>query len=252
MPSWVGSGSRPSFDAPAGGAHPGRHSATPAVPFDLTAEEDNYAELGISARVIPQLTLSLTPWVRLSTNTIDDEEVGDTALTADYNYNNGRAWGTELAANLVIGKNLRAFGNFSYQVSEGEGIATSRVSLHARSRLSFPGYQATDNAQLFTANVGLDLARQRPDHPPFGLDALRERLAHRPHQQRDPAPDDHRGRRRCATASTSSRSSPRWPSTCRISSTWSTPTASPPAACRGPPMARCAAFNVRLIIPFGS
>ncbi len=147
----------PSFDAPAAARILGAIPATSPVPFDLTAEEDNYAELGISARVIPQLTLTLTPWVRLSTNTIDDEEIGDTALTADYNYNQGRAWGAEFAANLVIRKNLRAFGNFSYQVSEGEGIATSQY-LFTPQQINFPGYQATDNAQLFTANLGFDLA----------------------------------------------------------------------------------------------
>jgi hypothetical protein len=127
------------------------------VPFDLTAEEDNYAELGISARVIPQLTLTLTPWVRISENTLDDNEVGDTALTADYNYVRGQAWGAEVQGNLVIGRNVRAFANFSYQVSQGEGIATS-LYLFTPQQLAFAGYQATDNGQLFTSNIGLDLS----------------------------------------------------------------------------------------------
>jgi hypothetical protein len=147
----------PSFDAPAAARILGAIPASAPVPFDITAEEDDYAEVGISARVIPQLTLTLTPWVRLSTNTLDDEEVGDTALTADYNYDNGRAWGAELAGNLVVGKNLRAFANLSYQVSQGEGIATSQY-LFTQQQINFPGYQATDNAQLYTANVGVDLA----------------------------------------------------------------------------------------------
>ncbi len=146
----------PSFDAPAAARILGLVPANAPVPFDLVAEEDNVAELGISARVIPQLTLSLTPWVRVSKFTLDDNEVGDTALTADYNYVRGRAWGTELAAVLVISKNLRALANVSYQVSQGEGIATSRY-LFTPQQLAFTGYQATDNAQLFTVNVGIDV-----------------------------------------------------------------------------------------------
>jgi hypothetical protein len=146
----------PSFDAPAAARILGLVPANAPVPFDLVAEQDNVAEIGISARVIPQLTLSLTPWVRLSKFTLDDNEVGDTALTADYNYVQGRAWGAELAGSLVISKNVRAFANVSYQVSQGEGIATS-LYLFTPQQLAFTGYQATDNAQLFTANAGIDV-----------------------------------------------------------------------------------------------
>jgi Carboxypeptidase regulatory-like domain len=146
----------PSFDAPAAARILGLVPANAPVPFDLLAEEDNVAEIGISARVSPQLTLSLTPWVRLSTHTLDDNEVGDTALKADYNYVRGRAWGAEFAGNLVIQRNVRAFANVSYQVSQGEGIATSRY-LFSPEQIAFTGYQATDNAQLFTANAGIDV-----------------------------------------------------------------------------------------------
>ncbi len=146
----------PSFDAPAAARILGLVPANAPVPFDLVAEQDNVAEIGISARVVPQLTLTLTPWVRLSNFTLDDNEVGDTALTADYNYVRGRAWGAELGGTLVLGKNLRAFANVSYQTSQGEGIATSRY-LFSPEQLAFTGYQATDNAQLITANAGFDL-----------------------------------------------------------------------------------------------
>jgi hypothetical protein len=147
----------PSFDAPAAARILGLVPPNAPVPFDLLAEEDNVAEIGVSARVSPQLTLSFTPWVRLSTHTLDDNEVGDTALTADYNYVRGRAWGAEFAGNLVLQRNVRAFGNVSYQVSQGAGIATSRY-LFSAEQLAFNGYQATDNAQLFTANAGIDVS----------------------------------------------------------------------------------------------
>jgi hypothetical protein len=107
--------------------------------------------------VLPQLTLSLTPWGRLSQNTLDDNEVGDTALTADYNYVRGRAAGVEVAANVVIGRRLRGFANLSAEVAQGEGI-NSALYLFTAQQLAFTGYQSVDNAQALTANVGAEIS----------------------------------------------------------------------------------------------
>jgi outer membrane cobalamin receptor len=128
-----------------------------SVPFDLKAEFDYYAEIGIADRITPQLSVDLTFWGRLSQWTLDDAEVGDTALTADYNYQHGRATGVELASNLVLGRNLRAFANLSVEVAQGQGIATAQY-LFTPEQLAFAGYQSVDNAQLVTANVGADVS----------------------------------------------------------------------------------------------
>jgi hypothetical protein len=147
----------PSYDAPAAARVLGLIPPGAPIPFDLKPEIDYYAELGIAARVLPQLTLSLTPWGRLSQNTLDDNEVGDTALTADYNYVRGRAAGLELGSNVVVGRNLHGFANASACIAQGEGIE-SALYLFTPQQLAFTGYQAVDNAQLLTANVGLDVA----------------------------------------------------------------------------------------------
>jgi hypothetical protein len=147
----------PSWGAPTAARVLGLVPPDEPVPFDLKAEIDYYAEVGISDRIVPQLTLGLTGWGRLSQWTLDDQEVGDTALTADYNYVHGRALGLELASNLVVGRNLRSFANVSLCVSQGQGIATAQY-LFTPEQLAYPGWQATDNAQLVVANVGADLA----------------------------------------------------------------------------------------------
>jgi outer membrane cobalamin receptor len=152
----------PSYDAPTAARILGLVPAGAPVPFDLKAELDYYAELGFAARVLPPLTLSLTSWGRLSQNTLDDNEVGDTALTADYNYVRGRAAGLEFAANVVAGRNLRGFANVSAEVAEGEGLE-SALYLFTPQQLAFSGYQELDNAQLVTANVGLDVS-DNPGH----------------------------------------------------------------------------------------
>ncbi len=76
----------PSSDAAAAARILGLVPANRRSPSTLVAEEDNRRGGWRFGNVSPQLTLSLTPWLRLSKFTLDDNEVGDTALTADYNY----------------------------------------------------------------------------------------------------------------------------------------------------------------------
>jgi outer membrane cobalamin receptor len=147
----------PSYDAPVAARILGLIPATSPIPFNLQPETDYYAEIGFADRVIPQWTWSLTGWGRLSQNTLDDNEVGDSALTADYNYVRGRAAGLELASSVVAGKNVRGFANVSTEVAQGEGIETSQYLFTAQ-QLAFTGYQEVDNAQLLTANVGIDVS----------------------------------------------------------------------------------------------
>jgi outer membrane receptor protein involved in Fe transport len=149
----------PTFDAPTAARALGLIAPASPVPLDLKAEEDDYAEIGIEARILPQLKLSFTPWGRLSKYTIDDNEVGDTALTAEYNYAKGRAVGVDFGAHFGWAPYLRTFANLSIGVSEGAGII-SATYLFTRQQLGFSGYQATDNAQFVTANVGFDLSNE--------------------------------------------------------------------------------------------
>jgi hypothetical protein len=126
---------------------------------DLKAELDAYAEVGLAAQLLPQLRVAITPWVRFSRHTIDDSEVGDTALTADYNYDRGRAAGLEVSGVWALWRRLHGFANATIMFSEGSGIASARY-LFTPTQLAFTGYQATDNAQRVSANAGLDLADQ--------------------------------------------------------------------------------------------
>jgi hypothetical protein len=147
----------PTYDAPTAARALGLADPTAPIELDLKGETDYYAEIGIASRVVPQLTLSLTTWGRLSRYTLDDDDVGNSALTADFNYEKGRAAGAEVAAQLVLGRNLHAFANLTAQIAEGAGIASSRY-LFSPEQLAFTGYQSVDNTQKLTANVGCDLA----------------------------------------------------------------------------------------------
>jgi outer membrane cobalamin receptor len=149
----------PTYDAPTAARVLGVVPSGAPVPVDLVAEQDLYAEVGLVAQPVPQLRLAATPWVRLSRHTIDDNEVGDTALTADYNYDQGRAAGFELGAVWALWQRLHGFANVTFMLSEGSGIASARY-LFTPEQLAFSGYQSTDNAQKVSTNAGLDLADQ--------------------------------------------------------------------------------------------
>jgi hypothetical protein len=149
----------PTNDAPTAARVLGIVPAGSPIPSDLKAELDAYAEVGLAAQLLPQLRVAITPWVRFSRHTIDDSEVGDTALTADYNYDRGRAAGLEMSGVWALWRRLHGFANATVMFSEGSGIASARY-LFTPTQLAFTGYQATDNAQRVSANAGLDLADQ--------------------------------------------------------------------------------------------
>jgi hypothetical protein len=149
----------PTYDAPTAARVLGVVPAGSPLPADLKAELDAYAEVGLAAQLLPQVRVAVTPWVRFSRHTLDDSEVGDTALTADYNYDHGRAAGLEVSAVWALWRRLHGFANATFMLSEGSGIASARY-LFSPEQLAFSGYQATDNAQRVSANAGLDLADQ--------------------------------------------------------------------------------------------
>jgi hypothetical protein len=146
----------PTYDAPTAARVLGLAAPGQPLALDLLAEDDLYAELGLAADLLRRLRATVTAWGRLSRHTLDDAEVGDTALTADYNYRRGRAAGLELGAVWAWGR-LHAFANATLQLSQGTGIA-SAAYLFTPAQLAYTGYQATDNAQTVTANAGAELA----------------------------------------------------------------------------------------------
>ena len=100
--------------------------------------------------------MTATAWGRLSWHTLDDAEVGDTALTAEYNYRRDAPPGSSWALWALL-RRAHGFANVTFQLSEGTGIASAPY-LFTPAQLAYTGYQATDNAQKITANAGADLA----------------------------------------------------------------------------------------------
>src|SRR5207237_3905519 len=93
---------------------------------ELTPEIGGYGEVWIESRVLPELTLKLTGWGRLSRDQLDDVGVGSTNLVSAYNFREGRAGGIEAGAILVLGRRFRAFANGTLQKAMGRGIESAQ------------------------------------------------------------------------------------------------------------------------------
>jgi len=123
------------------------------IPYDLRPEKSRYAEIGLRARVIPSLTLGLTLWGRLSTDQLDETEIGNTGITTPYNFEEGRAAGIEATVDWVISQRFTAFGNVSFGTAQGKGIATAQY-LFDQAELDNKNWQTLDHSQTWTANAG--------------------------------------------------------------------------------------------------
>lgn len=144
------------LDAPAAARILGLVPANGSIPYDLKPERDRYAELGIESRVLPDLSLKLTAWGRLSSDQLDDVGVGSTNLVSPYNFREGRAAGLEAGAVAVLGSRLDAFANGTLEQAQGRGIETARY-LFTAAELANSDWQILDHVQRWTANAGATL-----------------------------------------------------------------------------------------------
>ncbi len=127
-----------------------------AVPYDIKAETDLFGELGLDWRVIKALKLGAVGWSRYAWNQLDDTAIGSTNLIANYNFQRGRAIGVEGKVDLALNYLLSAFANVSWEIAEGQGIASAKY-LFTADQLADGSWQTLDHAQTLTANVGLTL-----------------------------------------------------------------------------------------------
>ncbi len=143
----------PVLDTPAAARILGVVPPGQPIVYDLRPEQDRYAEIGIESRIIPALTVKLTTWGKLSTDQLDDVEVGSTNLVSPYNFKKGRAAGIEIGADAVVSRWLTAFGNVALEKAEGQGIASAKY-LFSPDDLANNSWQTLDHVQTWTANAG--------------------------------------------------------------------------------------------------
>jgi hypothetical protein len=143
----------PVLDAPAAARILGLVPPGTAIGYDLKPEKDRYAEVGIESRVIPELTLKLIGWGKLTDHQLDDVGVGSTNLISPYNFRDGRAGGIEASAILVLGRRFQAFANGTLQKAMGRLIESAQY-LFGPEDLANDGWQFLDHDQRWKASAG--------------------------------------------------------------------------------------------------
>ncbi len=146
----------PSLDAPTAARALGLVPPGQPLELDVRPEETWSAEVGVAVRPKPWLETEVTLWGRLMNHPLDDEEIGNTDLKAEYNYRRGRGGGLELEFQLIPTRWLTTFGNVSLQAVQGQGIVSSKYLFNA-DQLAYAGWQAFDHQQIVTFNAGVDL-----------------------------------------------------------------------------------------------
>ena len=227
----------PSFDAPAAARILGLVAPGAPVPFDLVAETDQYAEIGLADSDHPPAH----PERRgLGSN-----------LTAHHRRQRGRRYGAHRRLQLPARacRRRRALGAAHHRQElprlrqrlrhGGPGRRDRYVSLPVYARAArlhrLPGRRQRAGPRH---ERGLRRRRQPEHHAPLRHSGRRQRAPHRPDQQCDSAPQHgHQHDRAAHLRGAAPPGGSPW--TCSTSSTRSTPTASAPAAWLEPPTVRC-------------
>jgi len=140
--------------------------ATMQVPYDVLPETALYAETGLDGRIRSRLRLGLVGWGRYALHQLDDVAIGATNLIANYNFQRGRAVGVEGKVELSLSRGLSAFGNVSWEIAQGQGIASAKF-LFTDDQLASREWETLDHVQTWTANLGVTV-----QHGPASLTAL--------------------------------------------------------------------------------
>ena len=108
-----------------------------------------YGELGLSARILKKLKLSVTGWGKYSFHQFDNIALGATNLIGSYNFEHGRSVGVELSADIVFRDWLSGFANATWLIAQGQGISSAKF-LFAPEQLADTSWQTLDHAQTWT------------------------------------------------------------------------------------------------------
>ena len=146
-------------------------TAAPQVPLDATprSEKANYFDVGVSEKVLPELTVGLDTYYKQSRNLIDEGQFGAPIILTPFNYASGRQYGTELSATWRDGP-FSAYGNVAAGVAEGMDIVTSQFNF-APDQLAYISqhYIHLDHDQTFSISAG---ASYRWEEATFSVDLL--------------------------------------------------------------------------------
>ena len=132
---------------------------TNALPTNVNAqtlsERSDYFDLGISQKVIENLTLGLDAYYRRVHNLLDEGQFGAALIFAPFNYHQGRVRGLEFTSNYSAG-DFGAYLNVSANRAMGKQVVTGQYNF-AQNELDYIAthWVHLDHDQRLTGNGGI-------------------------------------------------------------------------------------------------
>ncbi len=123
------------------------------APYDIKAEKDDYFEAGVAQQAGDQL-FTVNTYYKSAVNMLDETQLLNTAIAQPYNFATGYAYGVEFSMRGKLDKDWSDFGNYSYEIAEGQGISGGLFAFPPNTPTS-TAYQFLDHCQIHTANGGL-------------------------------------------------------------------------------------------------
>jgi outer membrane receptor protein involved in Fe transport len=131
-------------------------SAAPAVTADTTpfAERANYFDVGAQKKLGGGLTVSIDSYLKYSTHLVDEGQFGAPIILTPFNYQDGRQYGVELAAQYAHGP-ITAYANFAYSVAQGRDWISSQFNFDQPSLDYVANHWVyLDHDQRYSASAG--------------------------------------------------------------------------------------------------
>ncbi len=150
--------SPPPFELVGGGTVSKFSNTTAAAPntLDTTpyAERAHYFDVGVSQKVLHDLTLGVDSYYKISKNLVDEGQFGAPIIETPFNYVDGRQYGVEFSAAYAHGP-LSAYANLALEKSQGRTIDSSQFNF-GPDELAYikTHYIYLDHDQTATASLG--------------------------------------------------------------------------------------------------
>ncbi len=121
----------------------------------ISAETDDYFDVGVRQRILTHLNLGLDGFFKLGHNQLDLAQFGSTVVTAPLTYRRSRAWGSDFS--LAFEREaLSAYLNFSYSVLQAKYINGGAFLADDADEISYIAnhWVTLDDSQMFTGSAG--------------------------------------------------------------------------------------------------
>ncbi len=151
------------FDAPVVAAIVDPALAGQKLPVDVKDAKTWSVELGASFHPTQKLKIGVDVWGRVMKDWLDHENIGNTALWATFNWDQGLAAGGDLYANGELARFfhhrlvLEGFGNIGVQTAWQKGINSLTFLFGADDLQGSQTWTVMDHVQNWTVNLGLIL-----------------------------------------------------------------------------------------------